>query len=443
LTVAANLPTLSFPTVPLGVGQTFSTDSSKSKGLISLPPESEKQRGAAGPSGDCSTPQNCLDSLNWLQGISWQQRLVDSFAGWNAYAVAAGQGVTSAAAYYQQLAVAQAGVPAKPSDQIPMGFACVDEVKAEANWILSAKGSASPRSGTSSCMATVPIPDINLPVLFANIAAWQSLINFLHNQIASNPTQFAVATNPSVQTGVNDASTLTTRLTSLDMSANIISGAAGSALRTQVAALLPFYDFDENLSWATITVPCHPYDVDGQFHTLTLIASSRLPTTTLGNPVAYLNSSQTVATIDCPGAVAISAGGGWSTIPLVSYQAVATNAALAKNPTYIIGQSHQNSQVYAAALAHYFLFPFGNTQAAVFATGGLGSSTTTFSAYYGLSIGIGRKFFVNALLGNGSVTTLGQGYAVGEPIPAGFTIPTNTARLTKISYGISIGTPPF
>lgn len=385
---------------------------------------------------NCHTPSECLNALS--EDKVNQEKLLRQVTLWNNYSVIAYQDVLQAANTYQVQAIAAAqdlvpSASATPTSIPIPGVDCVNEVAELARWTMGRGNSTWVDTAPSACAGAPSRPTKDINALFNAIGAWELRVNELRNQINANPTRFSSSTDPNVTAGINDATAIKSRLSDLDLSAYSITGALGLQLLRQVQNLLPFYDFDQHGDMASLNIHCHPHEIDGQTHPLTLIAGSRITTTP---PI-----SQLVGTIDCPGMMALSAGVGVSRIPLNSFVLIPINPlgtpAFAK-----IGESSQQQQIYGATLAHFFLFPSGDSQVGVFGTLGAGTSGQSFASFYGISVGAGRRLFLNALWENGSTTTLGPGVRLGETVPAGFVIPTSSRRMTAFTIGISFGGPP-
>jgi hypothetical protein len=382
-TVPSAMPSLSGIPFPTGLGPVVTQTQREAEiKALALAPKEKLEL-------SCATPAACSSALTALRPR--QMRLLSRFSEWNNYALVAYQDVLQAATLYQALAsvAAAQSAAAKPEPKptsLPVPYVeCVDEVGQVAQWTLGRRPKSlnglpdimlpAPDAVSQNCLGAPKLPSIEASTLFSALGAWQLDINRLRNEIDENAAKFTTGGNPNITAGVNDAATFKTQLTGVDLATYGIAGTAGGTLLKQIQALAPFYDFDAHDDWATINVDCHPYDVDGQSHSITLTAASRLSTT----PALV---SQPIATIDCPGALALSAGAGVTGVPIVNYQLVTANPT-ASPPVSTIGRTAQDRQLYGAALVHYFLLPIGNSQTALFGTGGIGTSSQSFAGFTG------------------------------------------------------------
>ncbi|HEY1728282.1 MAG TPA: hypothetical protein VGG22_07915 [Candidatus Baltobacteraceae bacterium] len=413
--------------------------------------------GGAVASLRCRTLNECTASLANLEaadahGQSFHDLVFDSFTAWSAYLNAAQSSIAIDAARYQSDALLLAKeqhlsiTPGTDHLRIP-DLTCLNEVAAVAQVLTSGAASTPallPVGKKSSCigapqlkkLGAEAITDVN--ALYAMVLTWEDTLNTLQNDIDTHVSAFTAATNPNVTPNINDAATLRARLTRIDLSSQAITGSNGSALATLVKAIQPFSDFDRTHDWVSVDVYCNPYNIDAISHALVLTAPSRITP-------AFSALNQSVGTVDCPGGLVLSAGGGYSTIPVKTYQLVptVTSSGGSSTSTYNVGyQSNQPGQLYGAALFHYYVFPVSG-QSALFATGGIGSSSS-FSGFYGASFSIGRRVMFNVLWEYGSYNTIGPGASLGMLAPSSsFAIPTTPVHTTKITYGISIGAAPF
>ena len=216
----------------------------------------------------------------------------------------------------------------------------------------------------------------------------------------------------------------------LDLSKDLPSGTDGQLLAQKEQPLQAFADLYPLVETVSYPVWCHPHNVDTVSNSLTLVAINRFDSTK--------NLSQAVGVVDCPGALAVSTGGGYSRVPLATFQAVpsVTNGVVTSN---VIGYGQNaRAQTVAAAFFHYFVLSLGG-QAGLFLTGGIGTSSSNLSGFYGASIGLGRRVYLNIAENVANVTVLAPGFSINQAIPNGFQIPTTAHTTTKLSFTISIG----
>lgn len=462
------------PTLPTTLSGTLGTQTVQAEQQQSI-----ESLGAKLPTNtsqpDCSTPSSCLQWVNFLQAPDngLQALLTQQVDLWNDYVTSLQQSIVQAINDYngQQLAQAASG-PLTPIDLslLPNNdLACMMEVQQDAAALPLANAGKFPGAGsTSNCLGRRTIPSLYPLALFAAVTQYELMLNQLRNQIAVNLPAFSASSNPgAVQTGINDAPTLLGRLGTgtaavpgLDLSSWTQEGTSGLKLSQQLSALLPFADLDLThksapstlpsqqyltASWSSLTIPCAPYRFDGTNTAVVITATSRISTgsafsTAVPNvpSAGFPNLARQISTVQCPGAFAVSAGIGETTLPQNSYPVVQPNPN-ASPPAGNVVPTSATHQAYAGAFAHYQLIPFGNSKAGLFATVGVGSSTTSFSGFYGLSIGFNRFFFVNVLMNYGNISVPVAGAVISGSVPATYTVPTMNSATSRLSIGISFG----
>jgi hypothetical protein len=372
----------------------------------------------------CDNPSDCDSALVTLTAD--HTKLLNAFNARYNYAVNAIQILTNASAQYDYLIASKANAEDWSEPTLDASVKqCIVEIAAYANWLNPGGDSVAdvPLQNGSVCQNA---PAMSATVLqqmknlFTSLQSFENEIDQLKLQIDQNKGAFG--------TQVADYKTA---LQDIDLGADVATGGNGSALHTTEQSLRPFYDVNLAYDSSFRDVRCHPHQPDGSSHALQLSANNRF---SASSPLAV-----SVATVDCPGAVAVSAGAGISTVPVVTYQLGATLSGTPPTAAYTITEQSRSSQTVAVALVHYLVEPLGG-QAALFATAGFGTSTSQVDAFYGLSLGVGRRVFVNVLEHVGTVTVLQPGLTVGEAAPSGFTIPTLKQTATRIAFVLTFGT---
>ena len=254
-------------------------------------------------------------------------------------------------------------------------------------------------------------------------------VSFANKLTSDHAIGAAITSNIAAQ-----ATSLKSTLQDIDLSSDLATGSAGIALRTTEQGLIPFSDVDLNQNTAHVDVDCHQYRIDGVSHALVLTASNRFSSSS--------NLSQSIATVDCPGAFAVSAGAGISQVPVVTYQLASTlgGTPAAPTATYTVSQQIRSEQTVAVAMFHYLALPLGG-QTGLFVTGGFGTSTSQVDAFYGASLSLGRRLFINFLEHNGTYNALQPGIPLNSAAPSSFTIPTIKQTTTRLAIVLSFGTP--
>jgi hypothetical protein len=365
----------------------------------------------------CDNPANC-DAAVALQTTRRSSILAD-FDLRSKYAVNALSILTDTSNDFDLQALKSASGMTTSDPSVPATLApCIMEIAQYAR-SLGSGFSRFASIPTSSCSGASTLP-VSISDVLGRADDYQRTIDKLKIDLDSFRGNF---TSPAPK----DAATYKSILGDLDLAAYGTQGANGTALLAKEQALKPFFDIDLSATQVYGDVLCSPYSADGRSHSLTLTATNRFDNTK--------NLSQSVATVDCPGAFAVSAGFGISTLPFTTFQLAPTlaNGAVTYTVEY---QDNRPKQTVAVALAHYFLASLGG-QTSLYATGGLGTSTSQVDAYYGLSIGIGHRVFINVAEHAGTFNQLPPGVALHAPAPSGFTIPVTKSSTTKLSYTIS------
>jgi len=351
---------------------------------------------------------------------AYAARLVNAFIAWNYLN-------NQSTAYDVSAKLAAANGTTPPPISGPSSD-CLNDIARYATWLASGQSQEADKNPLaalkckehpwlSDTRALGPDQDTTA-TFFYGLAAYQKALIALQNDLKQST--IANASKISFQS----------QLSALDLTSYSPTGPSGQILVQKEQPLLPFANLDPNTTEATYPVWCHPHNLDTISNALTVVATNRFDSTK--------NLAQAVGVVDCPGALALSAGSGYSRIPLVAFQVVPTvvNGVVTKNR---IGYSQNaKAQTTAAAFAHYYLFGLGG-QTALFGTAGVGSSSTNLGVFYGVSIGVNRRIFLNFAENVAGMNALAPGFSVNEVVPGGFSIPTMVHSTTRFSITLSVG----
>jgi hypothetical protein len=158
-----------------------------------------------------------------------------------------------------------------------------------------------------------------------------------------------------------------------------------------------------------------------------------------------------IVDIACYAPLVVSAGVGYSTIPVNTFQVVQTAfltnsggpppaPAPSFQPVFQLQQKATSGRTIVTSMANlcFCAHPADGTEM-FFSFGYSASQKSTFELIAGPSIGIGRKIFFTAGLNYGQQTILAGGNAPNDFVPKDYTIPTTSAYRTRPAFTLTIG----
>jgi hypothetical protein len=311
---------------------------------------------------------------------------------------------------------------------------CLHYMAAYAKWLANGQATGKDPLNGLTCQKQPLFDRGQVTTFFSTLADYQFKLIDLNSDLRDPST--APPSKKAAPSSNNSGATKTpptdfqTQLKELDLSADLPNGSSGQQLAQKEQNLQPFGNLDPTATEISYPVWGQPRRPDTTSNSLTVVALNQFESS--------MNLSPAVRVVGCAGVLSISAGGGYSRLPLVSYQVLPTVTNGVVTANVIAFAQNSRAQTVAAGFFHYYLLPLGQ-QAGLFATAGIGTSTTKLSGFYGLSIGIARRVYLNVAENVSGVTGLAPGFSINEPVPNGFSIPTTTHTMTRLSITLSIG----